>query len=112
MKQTVTEDDFIRAFDDYDRSDNFTVGARRAIFEHIENLEDDMGEEIEFCVISICCEYSEYADEDEIREAYGLEEDDEIEDYTYVIPVYTFDTSSDNWMEWKDVQTGIVIQDW
>tara|TARA_R110000824_G_scaffold196770_2_gene380061 strand:- start:113 stop:451 length:339 start_codon:yes stop_codon:yes gene_type:complete len=112
MKQRVTEDDFIRAFDDYNRSDNFTVGARRAIFEYIENLEDEMGEEIELDVISICCGWSEYVDEDEIREAYGLEEDDEIEDYTTLIPAYTFDTSAPSALDWKDVQTSVVIEDW
>ena len=112
MKQRVTEDDFIRAFDDYNRSENFTVSARRAMFEYFEEYEEDIGEEIEFDVIGICCEFSEYRNLDEIREAYGLEEDDEIEDYTHVIPVYTFDTSAPNAADWKEIVTGVVIRDW
>lgn len=112
MKQTITEDEFIRAFDDYNRSENFTVAARRAMFEYFEEYEEDTGVEMDLDVIAICCEFSEYADEEEVRETYGLEEDDEIEDYTHVIPVYTFDTSAPSALEWKDVQTGIVIQDW
>ena len=39
MKQTITEDEFIRAFDDYNRSENFTVAARRAMFEYFEEYE-------------------------------------------------------------------------
>ena len=111
MKQTITEDEFIRAFDDYNRSENFTVAARRAMFEYFEEYEEDTGVEIDFDVIAICCEFSEYANEEEVRDYYGLEEDDEIEDYTHVIPVYTFDTTGPV-SQWRDVQTGIVIQDW
>ena len=111
MKQTITEDEFIRAFDDYNRSENFTVAARRAMFEYFEEYEEDTGVEIDFDVIAICCEFSEYASEEEVRDYYGLEEDDEIEDYTHVIPVYTFDTTGPV-SQWRDVQTGIVIQDW
>ena len=111
MKQTITEDEFIRAFDDYNRSENFTVAARRAMFEYFEEYEEDTGVEIDLDVIAICCEFSEYANEEEVRDYYGLEEDDEIEDYTHVIPVYTFDTTGPV-SQWRDVQTGIVIQDW
>ncbi|MAK37229.1 MAG: hypothetical protein CMC15_13835 [Flavobacteriaceae bacterium] len=112
MLQTVSEDEFISAFDDYNRSENFTVSARRAMFEYFEELEEAFGEPLLLDVIGICCEYSEYADEDEVKEAYGLEEDDEIEDYTDVIPAYTFDTSGPNALEWKHVQSSIVIRDW
>tara|TARA_Y100000004_G_scaffold106214_1_gene119161 strand:- start:166 stop:501 length:336 start_codon:yes stop_codon:yes gene_type:complete len=111
MRQTVTEDEFIRAFDDYDRSENFTVAARRAMFEYFQEYEEDTGVEIDLDVIAICCEFSEYASEEEVRDYYGLEEDDEIEDYTHVIPVYTFDMTGPV-SQWRDVQTGIVIQDW
>lgn len=58
MKQTITEDEFIRAFDDYNRSENFTVAARRAMFEYFEEYEEDTGVEMDLDVIAICCEFS------------------------------------------------------
>ena len=57
MKQSVSVYDFEQAFDDYDRSNNFSVEGRRALFEFLEEV---MGEDWELDVIGICCDFSEY----------------------------------------------------
>jgi hypothetical protein len=64
MKQTVTLNDFRDAFRIYDRTENFTREGLEALFDHIDALEQDTGEEIELDVIALCCDYSEdtYAD--------------------------------------------------
>ena len=71
MKQNVTEHDFVRAFDDYNRSDAFSREARFALYDYIIELEEDIGEEIELDVISICCAFSEYSNLAELNEDYG-----------------------------------------
>jgi hypothetical protein len=58
MKQTVNEYDFHRAFEAL-RPDNFSYEGLGLLFEYFEQLEDDMGEEIELDVIAICCDWAE-----------------------------------------------------
>tara|TARA_R100000458_G_scaffold59875_2_gene72388 strand:- start:822 stop:1157 length:336 start_codon:yes stop_codon:yes gene_type:complete len=111
MKQYVSEHDFIDGFRICNREDNFSYEGRQALFEYFEQLEDDIGEEIEYDPIAICCHYSEYEDEDEIREAYGLADYEDIEDYTIVIPVWGYDKTG-GIMNWKQIQIGIIVEDW
>ena len=59
MKQTIDFYDFERAFVDYGRSDHFSYDAKKAIFEYLESLEEDTGEEIELDVVGVCCDFSE-----------------------------------------------------
>jgi hypothetical protein len=60
MKQSVNKYDFSQAFDNMNRGDNFTMQGRDALFEYLEELEQDTGEEIELDVIALCCDYSEH----------------------------------------------------
>lgn len=71
MKTTVRQSDFVRAFDEYDRSANFTVAGREALFDYLEELEDSTGKEMELDVIAICCDFEEYANIQEFVDAYG-----------------------------------------
>jgi hypothetical protein len=72
MKTTVSRYDFERAFVDADRKDNFSYEALGLLFDYFEELEADLGEEIELDVIAICCEYSEDTLED-IANNYGID---------------------------------------
>jgi hypothetical protein len=60
MKMTINANEFVQQFEAHNRADNFTSDALYALFDCLEQLEWDMGEEIELDVIAICCEYSEY----------------------------------------------------
>lgn len=59
MKKTVNFYHFERAFRDFDRYDNFGHYGLKALFDYLEDLEEDCGE-IELDVIAICCDYSNY----------------------------------------------------
>lgn len=59
MKKTIGFNDFSDAFVDYGRSDHFSYDAKKAIFEYLESLEEDTGEEIELDVVGVCCDFSE-----------------------------------------------------
>lgn len=74
MKKTISENEFIRAFEQAGRKDQFSREALSAIFDYIEEYEDDSGEEIELDVISICCEWTEYDSAREAAEEYGWSE--------------------------------------
>ena len=60
MKTTVSEHDFCQAFVDCGREDNFSYEARKAIFEWLEQMDEDCGTETELDPIAICCEFSEH----------------------------------------------------
>ncbi len=73
MKQTINCHEFIDAFDRL-RPDNFSRDALLMMFEYFEEYERDIGVEIEFDPIGICCEYvEEYPHE--IVHNYKLEKD-------------------------------------
>tara|TARA_A100001201_G_scaffold65383_1_gene61444 strand:+ start:711 stop:1049 length:339 start_codon:yes stop_codon:yes gene_type:complete len=72
MKQTVDEYTFKNAFRAR-RPDNFTWGGLSALYEHLIELENDTGQELELDVVALCCDFSEYKDFDEIRKAYDIE---------------------------------------
>ena len=72
MKQTVNFYDFERAFADHGRSEQFTYEGLRVLFDFLEEMEADTGEEMELDVIALCCDFYE-ADLDEIRENYSID---------------------------------------
>jgi len=59
MKQSVNQLDFRAAFNQMDRGDNFTPDALDALFEYLEEYEQDTGAEIELDVIALCCDFTE-----------------------------------------------------
>jgi len=61
MKQTVDFNEFCRAFHVYDRFDQFGYAALRALFDYLEGLEQDIGEEMALDVIALCCDWTAYA---------------------------------------------------
>jgi hypothetical protein len=62
MKTTVSVYDFREAFHQAFHQagrENFTYDALGLLFNHFEELEEDMGSEIELDVVAICCDYTE-----------------------------------------------------
>jgi len=62
MKHTtsVTCNEFIQLFEDYERESKFSVEGRAALYEWLEESESDTGEEYEVDIIGLCCEFTEY----------------------------------------------------
>lgn len=71
MKKTITEYDFIRSFDEYNRSNNFSTKARKELFQYLEECEADSGTEFELDPIALCCDYTEYESIKECVEAFS-----------------------------------------
>ena len=72
MKITLNESEFINRFMAI-RPNQFSREALVALFDYLDKLEDDLGEETEFDPIAICCDWTEYASAIEGAEAYGFE---------------------------------------
>ena len=89
MIRTINEYDFIDAFKKMGRTDNFSNSGLVALYEYLEMLEDDTGQEIELDVIALCCEYAEYDNLKEFQADYGedYETIGDIESDTIVIMI-------------------------
>ena len=61
MKTTLSSYDFVNAFSRAYRETQFSRSARFALFDYLDQVEQDTGEEIELDVISLCCDFTEYA---------------------------------------------------
>lgn len=97
----VTENMFVDAFDSANRSENFSIEARRTLFEFYEEMEEDGHTSTELDVIAICCDWTEYSDLQELYEEYSVEydeyaaSDDELEN----------EIDWDNFREWIEERT-------
>jgi hypothetical protein len=83
MKTTVSRYEFERAFVDADRKENFSYEGLNALFDYLEDYEEQTGEEIELDVIALCCDYSEDNPDDIIAnysiDVEGLDDDEKID---------------------------------
>ena len=89
MKTNISVYDFMDAFN---RSDtykaNFTYDGLKALYEYLIEYEEITGEEIDFDIVAICCEYSQYDDLAELQASYpNIKTMEELEDSTQVIPI-------------------------
>jgi len=82
MKQTVTEYIFVDSFRHAGRESQFTVPARRALFAHLEELEDSCGTEFELDPVGICCEWREYPSALDAAKDYGFKDGIDSKDET------------------------------
>lgn len=84
MKTTVNFSAFCDAFHNMGRKDQFSYEGKRALFDHLEELESQLGEEHELDVIALCCDFREDTIADILKD-YDLETIEELEDRTTVI---------------------------
>ena len=72
MIQTISQNEFINYFMDSETyRNNFSYEGKKALFNYFEELEESIGEQIEFNMVAVCCEYSEY---ENLKEAYSVYE--------------------------------------
>lgn len=71
MKEQISETQFMDRFIDMNRNDNFSYDGKRALFEYLEQYEEDTDTEVEMDIIALCCEYTEYEDIKEFLNAYS-----------------------------------------
>ena len=75
MKQTVNLHDFRDAFYRMGRKENFSWEGLEILFNYLEEVERDMGEEIDLDVIALCCDYAE-STIDELISDYDIDVSD------------------------------------
>ena len=89
MKQTINFSQFCDSFSDTYKN-NFSYEGKRALFDYLESLEEDTGNQIELDPIALCCEYAEYESLGDIQKEYSnivdqIESLDDLRDRTQAI---------------------------
>jgi len=79
MKQTINEYQFRDAFMAM-RPENFSYEGLTALFDYLEQYENDTGTEMELDVIAICCDFAESTPA-EIRQNYSIDEGIDLIEY-------------------------------
>ena len=88
---TVTEHDFIRAFDNFRTyANHFSYDGKKALFEFIEETEDER-HPMELDIVGLCCDFTEYDSLEEFQSDYGDEfkSINDINEQTIVIDIET-----------------------
>jgi len=71
--QTLYETKFVEMLGDWIQEEsNFSYHGLKTLFQYLDNLSEDCGENIEFDPIALCCEFSEY-NLQEFNEDYDCE---------------------------------------
>jgi len=73
MKKTISNYDFRQEFVLLNRVENFTYEGLNCLFEALQDLEDDIDEQIELDVISLCCEFIEFDNLSDYNEHYATD---------------------------------------
>lgn len=60
MKSRVTWHNFDATFRAYGRGSQFSRPALMVLFDHLEDLEDQIGTQFELDVVGLCCDFAEY----------------------------------------------------
>jgi len=90
MKKTINYYDFRAEFRAFGREEQFTRQGLKALFDYLEELGDDCGEEIELDVIALCCEFVEYDSLEDFHNEYDKNDYPTLEvlrDHTQVIEI-------------------------
>ena len=80
MYTRISKYDFMEAFRNIDRYEQFGYDALSALFNYFEYEEETTGVEAELDVIAICCDYTASTLK-EVRDAYDLDEDTDVLEY-------------------------------
>ena len=93
LVKKVYFNDFLEEFEKHGRENQFSYEGKKALFNYLNELGEDLGEPIKLDVIALSCEFTEYDSMEEFANDYGYSIGDDIDsindiyDYTIVIPI-------------------------
>ena len=109
MHITVDSFMFVEAFRRMGRENQFSREALEALFNYLEEYEQDTGEDLELDVIGLCCEFTEYTTAVEAASDYGFTSELEAEEYNS--PEDFEEAREDEAREWLEDRTTVISFD-
>ena len=107
MKRTIDLYQFRDAFQAL-RPDNFTYEGLAALFDYLEELEEDTGMETELDVIAICCDFAEYNNPLDCAKDHGYEEAVDLEPHGSVDLLEVAELENKQALEWLQERTQVI----
>lgn len=87
IKETLTTYTFTDGMNKI-RPENFSYAGLGALYDYLNDLSEDIGDDIEFDPIAICCDYTEYKNWEELKRDYhDIEDMEELISNTTVIDI-------------------------
>ena len=89
LVKRINFSNFVEEFEKYNREYQFSYEGKKALFKYLSQLADDIGKPIEIDIIGLCCEFTQYENLQQFNDYYNLDLEDieDIEHYTVVIPI-------------------------
>ncbi|MEN6293658.1 MAG: hypothetical protein ABFD07_16785 [Methanobacterium sp.] len=84
MKQTINKSQFIDAFQSSQYKGNFSYEGLCMLYEYLEDLADETGEEYELDIVALACEITE-STYDEVISDYSIDMSDAINNQQHVL---------------------------
>ena len=86
MKKTVNFADFENAFESTGRTNHFSAKGLKSLFDYLEQLEEETGQELELDVIALFCDFAEYENIEDYNSDYCTEYEsmEDIEETIYI----------------------------
>ena len=81
MHITITSALFVDAFRRMGRENQFSREALEALFNYLEDYEQDTGEDLELDVVGLCCDFTEYENAITAAADYGFTSELEADEY-------------------------------
>ena len=81
MHITIDSYMFVDAFRRMGRENKFSHPALFALFDYLEDYEQETGEDLELDIIALCCDFTEYSTAVEAASDYGFTSELEADDY-------------------------------
>ena len=97
LVKKVYLNDFLEEFKEYGREEQFTYEGKRALYDYLNELGEDIGKPIELDIIAICCDFTEYESLEEFNDDYSYtisNDTDSIDDISYYTIVIKIDDES------------------
>ena len=85
MITNIQFSEFCDSFSDTYKN-NFSYNGKRALFDYLEQMEEDCGKPIELDTVALCCEFSEFEDLADVQAQYpNIKSIEDLRDNTQVI---------------------------
>ena len=93
LVKEISFNNFLEEFRNYGREDQFSYEGKKALYDYLNDLSEDLGEPLELDIIGICCDFTEYSNLEEFSNDYSytigedIDDMEDVRDYTTVIPI-------------------------
>ena len=98
--------DWLQSSDSY--KDNFSYDGAKALFDYLETMSDETGEDIDYDPIAWCVEFSEYASALEASQEYDYDEVVDLEPHGSVDLVEVAALEEAQALEWLQDRTSVI----